>query len=150
VSSPPLPAGLADTRVNRVANRFHSAAIHLLRRARAVDRASGLTAERLSLLSVLAYAGPMTVSGLAEAEQVSRPAISRSLKSLQRLGLARTERGTADRRQVRVRATAKGRRLMEEGRKRRLSRIAADLADLDDGEIAALEEAVRVLEALEG
>ncbi len=150
MSSLPLPPGLADTRAARVANRLHSAAIHLLRRARAVDRESGLTAERLSLLSVLAYAGPMTVSELAEAEQVSRPAISRSLKALQELGLARTERGTADRRLVRVHATDEGRRLMEEGRRRRLERIAAELSGLGDGELVVLEKAVEVLESIAG
>ena len=149
MSSPPLPPGLDDNRVTRAANRLHSAAIHLLRRTRAVDRASGLTAERLSLLSVLAYAGPMTVSELADAEMVSRPAISRSLKSLQELGLARRERSRADRRQVVVHATERGRALMEEGRKRRLSRLVWELAELGERDLGTLEAALDLLESLE-
>ena len=87
MSTPPLPSGLAPSSVLEVANRLHSAAIHLLRRARIADRDSGLSPERLSLLSVLVYAGPRTLSQLAEIEQVSRPAISRSVKALTKDGL---------------------------------------------------------------
>ena len=46
------------SRVNRsVADRLHSAAIHLLRRLRREDEAMGLTAARASALSVLGALG---------------------------------------------------------------------------------------------
>jgi DNA-binding MarR family transcriptional regulator len=145
LSIPPLPDGLEETPVNQVANALHSIAIHLLRRARAVDRETGLSPQRLSLLSVLAYAGPKTVSELALAEQVSRPAISTLLTALEKQGLARRERSRSDARQVVIHATPKGRKLMERGRRRRVERLAADLATLVPGEIAALARAVRIL-----
>lgn len=150
MSTPPLPPGLDDSRLARVANQLHSTAIHLLRRARVVDRATGLSAERLSLLSVLAFAGPKTVSELADAEMVSRPAISRILNALETAGLARRERTTADRRQVLVRATRKGRSLVDAGRRRRLQRIAEELSRLDGKDLAILEAATEVLQSLEG
>lgn len=150
MATPPLPGGLTDDRVHRIANQLHSAAIHLLRRARVVDRQAGLTAERLSLLSVLSYAGPRTIGQLADAELVSRPAISRIVSALEDAGLARRKKTASDRRLVLVHATAKGRRLMEAARKRRLETIAAELAGLDGSALSALERAGPVLESLGG
>jgi DNA-binding MarR family transcriptional regulator len=150
MSTPPLPTGFDDTRVNRVANRLHSATIHFLRRVRAVDRTAGLTPERLSLLSILAFAGPRTVSQLAEAEMISRPAISRTLNSLEAAGLARRARSDEDRRVVRVYATEKGRRLIEDGRRRRLEHVARELSGLTAKELSILEAASELLESLEG
>ena len=145
MSTPPLPRGLAETPVNVVTNRLHSAAIHLLRRARVADRETGLSPERLSLLSVLVFAGPQTLSDLARAEQVSRPAISRTVRALVEAGLVRRQRDELDRRSVTAHATAKGRRLLEAGRRRRLERIAADLADLSREELVTLERATAIL-----
>jgi DNA-binding MarR family transcriptional regulator len=145
---PPLPEGLPDSRVTRAANRLHSVAIHLLRRARVVDRESGLGAERLSVLSVLAFVGPMTVSKLAQVEMVSRPAMSRTLKALAALGLVRHVRGDPDGRQVVVNATSAGRRLMQRGRRRRLEVIAAELATLAPADLTAIERAAAALETL--
>ena len=150
MATPPLPSGLENSRTNRIANKLHSAAIHLLRRARVVDRQAGLTAERLSLLSVLSFAGPRTVSQLAAAECVSRPAISRILNSLEDAGLVRREKTSTDRRLVRVHATAKGTRLMESARKRRLEVIAGELTGLDAKALSTLERAAKVLESLGG
>lgn len=148
MATPPLPRGTPDDRIHRVANQLHSASIHLLRRARVVDREAGLTAERLSLLSVLSYAGPRTVSELADLELVSRPAISRTVGSLEEAGLARRKRVASDRRLVVVSATAKGRRLMEDARRRRLKVIAAELADLGAPALSALADAASVLDGL--
>ena len=62
--------------VDAVADRLHSAAIHLLRRLRVEDEALGISAPRLSVLSVLVFAGPMRIGELARAEQVEPPTIS--------------------------------------------------------------------------
>ena len=148
MSIPPLPSSLPDNRIHRMANRLHSAAIHILRGVRAVDAATGLTPERLSLLSVLCFAGPRTVGELADAEMVSRPAISRILNGLETSGLARRARTRPDRRQVVVHATRKGRKLMETARWRRLQRIGENLTRLEEGELDVLEAALESLDAL--
>ena len=64
--------------VNRsVADRLHSAAIHLLRRVRKQDTVLAEAPARLSALSVLVFAGPMTLGQLAAAEQVKPPTMTR-------------------------------------------------------------------------
>ena len=74
-----------------LADRLHSAAIRLLRRLRAEDAASGVSAPRLSALSVLVFAGPRTLGELAAAEQVRPPTMTRLVTALEAQGLlART------------------------------------------------------------
>lgn len=145
----PLPSGFDETPTSRVANGLHSVAIHLLRWVRVVDRETGLTPERLSLLSVVAFAGPKTVSELAEAEQVSSPAISRILNGLEEEGLVTRRRSERDRRYVHVRVTARGKRVIEAARARRLERISSRLDPLDEAELETLAAAVRILERVE-
>lgn len=149
MSIPPLPEGLSDNSVNRAANALHSLSIHLLRRARQADRETGLSPERLSLLSVLVFAGPRTIGALAEIEGVSAPAISRIVSSLEATGFAARTRNPGDAREVRVSATARGKRLMEKGRKRRLEIIASLLGELDRKNLAALSDVADILEQLE-
>ena len=78
LTPPPLPSGLEPTEHHEIANRLHTVAIHLLRRAAAGDRALGLTAERLSMLSVLTFGGPMPIHRAAAIEGVSVAAASRA------------------------------------------------------------------------
>src|SRR5437667_3390038 len=89
-----------------LADRLHSAAIHLLRRLRREDDASGLSAPRLSALSVVVFGGPLPIGALAAAEQVRVPTMSRVVASLESDGLVRRVLDDADRRVVRVEATA--------------------------------------------
>src|ERR671928_1753148 len=93
------------------ADRFHSAAIHALRHVRRADPASGLSAARLSAMSVLVFGGPRTLGELAAAEQVRPATMSRIAQSLVEDGYARRERDPADGRVVRLSTTAKGRRV---------------------------------------
>jgi DNA-binding MarR family transcriptional regulator len=142
---PPLPAGVPRNSRHRVANALNSTAIHVLRAARTADSATGLTAERLSLLSVLVFGGPATMSALARAEQVSRPAITRTVGALEQAGLVRREEVAEDRRQSRVTATAAGRRLMEAGRRARIERLAGVLEDVPAEDLAELDHALAVV-----
>ena len=132
------------------ADRLHSAAIHLLRRLRREDTASGLAPARLSALSVLAFAGPMNLTALAAAEQVQAPTMTRVVQALEAEGLVRREADAADKRGSRIAATAKGRRIMDEGRRRRVQRLASDLGALAPADRALLEKAAGILERLGG
>ena len=98
-----------------LADRLHSAAIHLLRRLRREDDASGLPAPQLSALSVIVFGGPITLGALAAAEQVRPPTISKLVATLEEAGLVEREIDEADRRVMRVRATSRGTRLLQEG-----------------------------------
>ena len=136
---PPPPA------VIEIADRLHSAAIRLLRRLRTEDARTGLSAPRLSALSVVVFRGPLTLSELAAAEQVRPPTITRLVQHLERDGLVTRIPDPADRRVTRVRATAAGRRLLAAGRERRVLRLAADVARLGAADRRALARAVDVL-----
>src|ERR1700751_5756860 len=113
-----------------IADRLPSAAIHLLRRLRVEDKAMGLTAPRASALSVLVFRGPITMSALAEAEQVRRPTITRLVDGLERRGLVRRVSHAADGRVQLVEATAAGKRLLQKGRARRVERLMQGIAHL--------------------
>jgi len=130
------------------ADRLHSAAIHLLRRVRQQDAASGVGPAQLSALSVLVFAGPRTSGELAAAEQVKPPTMSRIVAGLRRSRLVEITRDPHDARRMRIRATAKGTRLLQQGRQRRIEYLAAHLGILTPNELARLFEAVGVLERL--
>jgi DNA-binding MarR family transcriptional regulator len=127
------PQNPADPRAFEVADRLHSAAIHLLRRLRVSDRASGVGPAQLSALSVLVFGGPRSLGELAEAEQVRPPTMSRIVAGLERELLVRRQ-PTEDKRRVRLEATAKGTKVMQEGRKRRVESLAQAVASLPEAE----------------
>ena len=132
----------------RVADRLHSAAIHLLRRLRREDDAAGLTAPRLSALSVVVFGGPLTLGELAAAEQVRPPTMTRLVTALEAQGLIRRESDARDGRLTRVHATPKAREILAAGRARRVRALARQLEALPAGDLETLERAADILEAL--
>src|SRR5438552_16418872 len=67
-----------------IADQLHSATIHLLRRVRKQDTATGEGPARVSALSVLVFGGAKTLSELAAAEQVKPSTMSRIVAGLAR------------------------------------------------------------------
>jgi DNA-binding MarR family transcriptional regulator len=135
-----------NARAARNAARLHALAIHLLRRVRTADAEAGLSAARLSALSVLVFGGGCTIGELATAEQVSPPTMTRLVAGLVAHGLVRRRRSSSDARVMMVAATAKGRRILEEGRDRRVVLVAELLTGLDFADLARVEVALDVLE----
>src|SRR5205807_7280242 len=88
-----------------IADRLHSLAIHLLRRIRRGDDAAGLSAPRLSALSVVIYREPISLTELAKAESVTAPTMTRLVQALVRAGLVEKRVDTSDNRVVLLRAT---------------------------------------------
>ena len=142
----PAPADPAE----RTADRLHSAAIHLLRRLRREDAKSGLSAPRLSALSVVVFGGPLTLGELAAAEQVKPPTMTRLVSALEDAGLVTREPDADDGRLTRIRATARGRTLLLQGRARRVAALSAEVRALDDADREVVERAVVVLESVIG
>ena len=132
------------------ADRLHSAAIHLLRRLRREDTASGLAPARLSALSVLVFGGPMNLTSLAAAEQVRPPTMTRVVQALEGEGLVARAADPRDARGTVLVATAAGRRIMEAGRRRRVRRLAIELSALPPSDRQVLERAAGILEQLGG
>jgi DNA-binding MarR family transcriptional regulator len=132
----------------RIADRLHSAAIHLLRFVRREDVASGLSAPRLSALSVIVFGGPIYVSDLAAAEGVQRPTMTRLVQALEAEGLVTRVEETSDRRKASLVATAKGERLLIAGRERRVAALTRRLAKLSSDDKATLARAAELLDGL--
>lgn len=137
-----------DSPATQLADKLHSAAIHLLRRLRREDDASGLPAPQLSALSVIVFGGPITLGALASAEQVRPPTITKLVATLEAAGLVKRAADPDDRRIVRVKSTARGARLLQEGRQRRVATLAASLAKLPAADRALLARAASVLEKI--
>src|SRR5690606_20298255 len=104
---------------------------------------------RLSALSVVVFAGPLSLGALAAAEQVTPPTMSRLVDGLVAAGLVTRRPAQDDRRAVIIEATEEGRALMLEGRRLRVERLSAQLRALPADDIAALEAAVAILRRLE-
>jgi DNA-binding MarR family transcriptional regulator len=128
------------------ADRLHSAAIHLLRRLRKQDAATGQGPARLSALSVLVFAGPKTLGELAVAEQVKPPTMSRIVAGLERSRLVEITRDPGDARRMNIRATQKGSQLLQQGRARRIEYLANHLLTLSRRELGQLGSAAKILE----
>jgi DNA-binding MarR family transcriptional regulator len=99
-------------------------------------------------LSVLVFGGATTLGRLARAEQVSAPTTSRLVGALERDGLARRERHADDGRAVVVHATAKGRRILERGRERRIAELVGLLEALAPADLEVLETAAQLVEQI--
>jgi DNA-binding MarR family transcriptional regulator len=132
--------------VEAVADRLHSAALHLLRRLRTEDDALGLSPPRLSALSAVVGAGPIGIGALAAAEGVAAPTMSRLVDGLERVGLVTREPDPDDARGVLVRSTPKGRQVLTKGRRQRVGALADGLSGLSAQELAAVARGAELIE----
>jgi len=128
-----------------LADQLHSVAIHLLRKLRREDAASGLNAPRISALSVIVFAGPVALGDLASAEQVRPPTMTRIVNALVRQGLAEKRKNELDARSTMIHATATGKRLLLQGRERRVRALAERIAVLKTEDRDALKRAAEIL-----
>ena len=129
-----------------LANRLHSAAIHLLRAVSRADAESGLSPARLSALSVIAVRGPLMMTELAGIERVSPATMTSTVSGLEASGLAQRARTGADARQVTVSATTAGRALIRSARRRRLSVLEGYVTRMTPAERASAADVVAALE----
>jgi DNA-binding MarR family transcriptional regulator len=131
-----------------LADQLHSAAIHLLRHLRKEDDASGLSAPRLSALSVVVFGGPVTLGQLARAEQVKPPTMTRIVTGLENDGMVRREGDKRDKRLTRIYATPKGRKVLMAGRARRVELLARAVENLSARQLADLRRGALLLREL--
>jgi len=129
-----------------VADALHSAAIHLLRGVRQEDARTGIGPARLSALSVLVFAGPMRLTDLARIEQVRAPTMTKVIAGLEDAGLVRRRAEPDDARAVRLEPTPRGTKVLQDGRRRRVERLAAALETVTHDELELLSQAAAVLE----
>ena len=133
---------------DELAARVHAAALHLLRRLAQEDRATGVSAPRLSALSVLVFGGPRTIGSLAAIEGVTPPTMTRLVAAMAAGGLVDRQPDPADRRIVRVAASDRGRELLLAGRNRRVSTLATMIGPLTPKERRRLAAASGIIERI--
>lgn len=136
---------MARTDSLEIAVTLHRAAIRLLRTVRAADAETGVSAPKLSALSVLTFGGPTSLTALARAEQVTAATMSKLVSDLEADGLVAKRVDREDRRGLRIEVTAKGRALMEEGRRRRLVLLQKRLEKLSRDERVLLGQAAAIM-----
>jgi DNA-binding MarR family transcriptional regulator len=140
ITTHPVPETLAEL--------LHSTAIRLLRTLRRVDESSGLTAPRLSALSVIVFNGPITLGKLAEAEQVRPPTMTRIVNALEEQELVVKWQDPGDGRVIRIAATTKGKRVLIRGRARRVKFLAEQVQRLEKVEQENLSAALVTIQKL--
>lgn len=131
-----------------VADRLHSATLHLLRMLRRQDASLGVGPAKLSALAVLVFGGPRSIGALARTEQVRLPTMSRLVAALEHDGLARRSKDPDDRRTAIVHPTALGRSVLRRGRERRVVALASRLEKLTAAEQDLLERAAELIERI--
>lgn len=140
---------MATPERENVAERLHSAVLHLLRRLRKVDSQAAIGPSRLSVLSVLVFGGRATVGELAATEQVKPPTMSKLLHGLEEMGLiSRTVGG--DRRSIVIRSTRTGRLALLKARSRRLELLAKMLEATNAAELETLAKAADIIDRVLG
>lgn len=130
------------------ADALHSAAIHLLRGVRKEDMRAGIGPARLSVLSVLVFAGAMRLSDLARIEQVRPPTMTKIVAGLEARGLVRRRAHPDDARASTIEATARGTKLLQEGRRRRVARLSKSMRSLEPEQIQLLGRAAAIIEEI--
>jgi len=120
----------------------------LLRTVRRVDESSGLTASRLSALSVIVFSGPIALGKLAEAEQVRPPTMTRIVNALEQQELVVKVQDPGDGRLIRIAATTKGKRMLIRGRARRVQLLTGQIRRLQKVEQENLSAALVTIQRL--
>jgi DNA-binding MarR family transcriptional regulator len=113
-----------------------------------VDESSGVTAPRLSALSVIVFNGPITLGKLAEAEQVRPPTMTRIVNALEEQELVVKAQDPGDGRVIRIAATTKGKRVLIRGRARRVQFLTEQIRHLEKVEQENLSAALVTIQEL--
>jgi DNA-binding MarR family transcriptional regulator len=149
VAAPAAPRTDRDPSVPlaELASRLRLAVMRLSRRMRQ-HSLGGITPSQLSALATITAGGRVTLSRLAEAEQVQPPSITRVVDVLVSRGYATRTQCEEDRRVAWVEATDSGRDLVDAVRRERDAYLARRLRTLSAEDRAVLARAAVILERL--
>lgn len=125
-------------------------AVMRLRRKLNFQRAQDhyLTANQLSVMGTLKIHGAMTIGEVALHEKVRPPSMTRTITSMEELGLVTREPHPSDRRLVVVRLLPAGEGIIRDDRKHRDAWLASRLTALTPEELETLRRAAPILERL--
>ena len=149
------PATVADRQIpapglasdDELASRLRVAVVRLNRKLRQ-QALAGLSPAQASALGTVNRLSNPTLGELAAAEQVQPPTVTRLVASLETAGLVARETDEGDRRVVRVKITAEGRRNLQRIRSLKNAYLNRRLAALDPAEQQLAESMTSLLEHL--
>ncbi|WP_308466556.1 MarR family winged helix-turn-helix transcriptional regulator [Rathayibacter soli] len=124
---------------------LRTAVLQLARRIRQERGDQAITIAENSALAALARHGSMTPRRLADHEQISPPAMTRTLTNLAAKGYVTKTDDPSDGRQVLIELSQSGAALVNETRHRRSAWLSRRLAKLTPEERAVLAEAARIM-----
>ena len=136
-----------DQDVAALAARLRLAVARLGRRLRQ-EAGEPLSPSQVSALATIDRQGEVTLGDLASAERVQPSSITAMAGKLEAAGHAVRRPDIADGRVTWIRLTPQGKRLLDRERARKTAFLARRLGRLDAGQVAALAEAIEVLERL--
>jgi DNA-binding MarR family transcriptional regulator len=113
-----------------------------------MDAGMGLSAPKASALSVLVFGGTTSLGGLAQAEHVRAPTMSRLVAEMEAEKLVRRRTSGVDARRIELVATPKARRILKHGQHRRVAYLAERIGLLATAEVQLLEDAAQLMERL--
>ena len=132
-----------------MANRLRPVLLQLARELRREVHPLGVTGGQVSLLVAIRQSPGSGVRELAAREGVSPAAMSRQVSRLVSSGLVRRVEGPGgDRRRVALELTEEADRVLRLVRSRRTAWLTARLSELDDDQLAAIEDALEPLRTL--
>jgi DNA-binding MarR family transcriptional regulator len=133
----------------RLASILRLSVMRLSRRLRQ-ERSNMLTPTQLAALATLKRHGSMTLGELAAHERVQPPSMTRVVAHLAEAGLVARSAHPTDGRQVIAAITEVGLNLLEADHRRHDEWLAERLASLGPDDMAVLERAAPILDALAG
>lgn len=110
--------------------------------------AAGLTPSQLSALSTIEEHEPIRMSDLAAHESVGAPVVTRVIDSLEKLDYVARVNDPTDGRACLIELTDGGRRVLQELWSARATALTQRISRLSAAQVAALDTALPVLEAL--
>ena len=130
------------TRLKRLAERLQGDVAHVTERA-------GLPVQpgHYALLATLDEYGPMTVNALAEAMQISQPAVTRTLSRLLDMGLVESSRLHRDQRHKTITLTLEGRAVLVSSKLRVWPQVEAAVIGMLKGLSGSFLEQIAAIEA---
>jgi DNA-binding MarR family transcriptional regulator len=144
-----MPAESNPQNVLADASALRRAVTRFSRRLRSARSTPGLGLSKLSILSRLHHAGPLTATDLAGYEQLQPQSLTRLLADLEQRNYISRRRDEIDRRQMLIQITPVGREILAQGARQQDTWLAnAMLSSLTQAERRILSVAAELLEQL--
>lgn len=128
--------------------RLRGVIARLARQLNASSTAEGLTPSQASVLALVVYRGPLSLSELADLEGLNPTMLSRVVGRLQELELIRRIPDPADLRSASVMSTSEGQKVDGRVKAQRAAVVSQCVDQLSDQDEQALSAALPALEAL--